>query len=112
AVLAECQRQWRSQLHGWSTGGDCAKVYGVRCDAAGFLVSMNVTDFIFGGPIPDALWNLTALTLLDLSFNKLNGSIPASLSRLSRLQELILTQNLFVGSIPSSILSLTKLGKL
>ncbi|CAI7905288.1 unnamed protein product [Closterium sp. NIES-53] len=64
AVLAECQGQWRSQLRGWSKGGDCAQVEGVHCNAAGFIVSLNVTGRNLTGPIPHSLWNLTTLTQL------------------------------------------------
>ncbi|CAI7807874.1 unnamed protein product [Closterium sp. NIES-54] len=64
AVLAECQGQWQAQLRGWSKGGDCAQVEGVRCNAAGFIVSLNVSGKQLEGPIPDAIGNLTALTQL------------------------------------------------
>ncbi|CAI7769631.1 unnamed protein product, partial [Closterium sp. NIES-54] len=36
-VLAECQRQWKVNLTGWATGGDCAAVYGVECNAVGMV---------------------------------------------------------------------------
>ncbi|CAI5960523.1 unnamed protein product [Closterium sp. NIES-65] len=86
AVLAECQGQWRSQLRGWSKGGDCAQVEGVRCNAAGFIVSLNVTGRNLTGPIPHSLWNLTTLTQLDLTNNWLSGSIPAAIAGIAALR--------------------------
>ncbi|CAI6006906.1 unnamed protein product, partial [Closterium sp. NIES-64] len=120
AVLAECQRQWQAQLRGWSKGGDCAQVEGVRCNAAGFIVSLNVSKKQLEGPIPDAIGNLTALTLLyaapchamRLSSTKLTGSLPPTVPRLTRLEELTLSYNTLSGSIPEAIGDLAALSHL
>ncbi|CAI7831499.1 unnamed protein product, partial [Closterium sp. NIES-53] len=109
AVLAECQGQWQAQLRGWSKGGDCAQVEGVRCNAAGFIVSLNVSGKQLEGPIPDAIGNLTALTQLSLTSTKLTGSLPATVSRLTRLEELTLSFNSLSGSIPEGIADLAVL---
>lgn len=61
------------------------------------------------GPIPLSFGNLTNLTGLYLSNNKLNGTIPASISQLVRLSVLDLSRNELSGSIP---LSLSSLGNL
>ncbi|CAI5505039.1 unnamed protein product, partial [Closterium sp. Naga37s-1] len=112
AVLAECQGQWQAQLRGWSKGGDCAQVEGVRCNAAGFIVSLKVTGKQLEGPIPDAIGNLTALTQLYLSSTKLTGSLPPTMSRLTRLQEITLSFNTLSGSIPEGIADLAALSLL
>ncbi|CAI7772777.1 unnamed protein product [Closterium sp. NIES-53] len=88
AVLAECQGQWQAQLRGWSKGGDCAQVEGVRCNSAGFIVSLNVSAKHLEGTIPDAIGNLTTLTQLRFSSTKLIGSLPPTVPRLTRLVEL------------------------
>ncbi|GJP29931.1 hypothetical protein CLOM_g20506 [Closterium sp. NIES-68] len=54
------------------------------------------------GSIPDALSNLTRLTLLSLSYNGMTGSIPSSLANLRQLNTLSLTTNELTGSIPSA----------
>ncbi|CAI5515240.1 unnamed protein product [Closterium sp. Naga37s-1] len=40
------------------------------------------------GPLPVEIGDLTALTLLDLSYNSLNNTIPSSISNLARLKSL------------------------
>ncbi|GJP64678.1 hypothetical protein CLOP_g21645 [Closterium sp. NIES-67] len=114
AVLAECQRQWKpkAQLARWSKGGDCAQVEGVRCDAAGFIVSINVTYRPLFGPLPEAMGNLTTLTELSLTRTALFGSIPSSLFRLTNLVALDLYGNWLLGPIPTAIGGLAALSHL
>ncbi|CAI5527761.1 unnamed protein product [Closterium sp. Naga37s-1] len=63
------RRQWQAQLRGWSKGGDCAQVEGVRCNAAGFIVFLCALH-AFPRPLP-----LPALPLPAPSFP--TSSLPA-----------------------------------
>ncbi|KAB1220075.1 hypothetical protein CJ030_MR3G005563 [Morella rubra] len=98
------------------------------------LSSFNASNFLLPGPIPDwfgfrmaalqvldlrscsvsgalpsSLGNLTNLTSLYLSNNKLTGQIPDSLGQQLRLSVLDLSKNLLTGSIPTSTTSLGNL---
>ncbi|XP_057724405.1 receptor-like protein 7 [Arachis stenosperma] len=64
----------------------------------------------FHGLIPVSLWNLTQLTHLDLSGNRLlHGEIPSLLSNLKHLTYLALSRNAFSGQIPDLFDNFTKL---
>ncbi|XP_022715701.1 probable LRR receptor-like serine/threonine-protein kinase At1g07650 isoform X2 [Durio zibethinus] len=51
------------------------------------------------GPIPEYIWELSRLQILDLSFNKLEGKISGSNS-LTTTEYMYLTSNLLTGPIP------------
>lgn len=61
------------------------------------------------GEIPQNLYNMTYLQLLDLHSNRLAGSIPATLGNLTRLKYLDLFGNSLTGAIPESLGNLTNL---
>lgn len=60
--------------------------------------------------LPEAIWQLTRLTKLDLSWNNLT-SLPESIGNLKNLQELNLNCNKLI-SLPESIRELTRLKEL
>ncbi|KAL7143542.1 hypothetical protein ABFS83_08G198200 [Erythranthe nasuta] len=100
-----------------------------------FLVSLDFSYNLFGGPlsekswlglltklkylslrnnsftgfIPSSLSNLTNLRVLDFSFNSLQGYIPQELGRLHKLQFLAIEYNRLSGNIPSAIFNMSTL---
>ena len=62
-----------------------------------------------GDPVPPQLVQLSNLTHLDLSQNKLKGSIPREFSKLVNLQHLDLSWNKLKGSIPPQLAQLSNL---
>lgn len=54
-------------------------------------------------PIPDEIWDLSLLAMLDISSNGLTGTLPAAVSNARALGFLILHENKFEGSLPSEI---------
>ncbi|KAL4601930.1 hypothetical protein ACB092_10G017400 [Castanea dentata] len=71
------------------------------------LVSLDLSDNYFQGPIPVDLQNMTSLSHLDLSWNNFNSSIPNWLYSFSRLEFLNLGGNNLQGTISSAIGNLT-----
>ncbi|EOY20414.1 Receptor like protein 33 [Theobroma cacao] len=64
------------------------------------LQTLNLSNNNLTGPIPPSFGNMVALESLDLSSNKLGGRIPSQLTNLTFLEVLNLSQNDLVGPIP------------
>ncbi|KAL9662304.1 hypothetical protein QQ045_027137 [Rhodiola kirilowii] len=64
------------------------------------------------GPIPDALWNLTYLSNLNIGQNYLTGSLSPSIGNLTRMQYLSLGINALSGQLPKELGLLTDLRSL
>ncbi|XP_031499793.1 probable LRR receptor-like serine/threonine-protein kinase At1g56140 [Nymphaea colorata] len=62
--------------------------------------------------IPEALWNLTALSYLNLGQNMLTGTLSPSIGNLTSMQSLRLGPNSFSGSLPSELGNLLNLQEL
>ena len=103
--------------------------YGVLCDNAGRLTSLQLDSNSLSGTIPNdiSLWGdslrslsleknnlfgrlsdsslgkLTVLEKLNLCQNRLFGSLPASVGQLSQLMQLRLTDNAFTGALPTTL---------
>ncbi|XP_028083080.1 receptor-like protein EIX2 [Camellia sinensis] len=71
------------------------------------LLSLNLHQNGFEGPLPGSLWNMTNLRDLDLSKNNFNSIIPFSLYSCSHLESLNLGHNQFQGAISSNVGNLT-----
>ncbi|OMP04473.1 hypothetical protein COLO4_09597 [Corchorus olitorius] len=71
------------------------------------LVSLDLSDNHFQGPIPDGLQNLISLRHLDLSANQFNSSIPDWFYGFSPLEFLNLHNNNLQGKISSAIGNMT-----
>ncbi|XLR29842.1 hypothetical protein S83_057742 [Arachis hypogaea] len=66
-----------------------------------FLRGLNLSHNKISGNIPKTLGNLTSLEWLDLSCNQLKGEIPMSLTNLNFLSVLNLSENQLEGVIPT-----------
>lgn len=62
--------------------------------------------------IPQFIGNLTSLSTLELSVNKLSGSIPPIIGNLTKLTSLIIGSNEFRGCLPEAFCQLSKLESL
>lgn len=73
------------------------------------LTLLQLTGNKLAGPIPPQLGQLTNLTRLYTSNNQLTGPIPPQLGQLTNLTELALSENLLTGLIPPQLGQLTNL---
>ncbi|KAF7149013.1 hypothetical protein RHSIM_Rhsim03G0157500 [Rhododendron simsii] len=73
------------------------------------LVSLDLSECGFYGPVPSGLQNMTSLRVLDWSRNPSNSTIPNWLYSLSHLQSLSLHENLLHGAVSTAIENLTSL---
>ena len=76
------------------------------------LTSLSVSFNKLTGAIPSELGLLTGLTSLSLSYNSLTGSIPSVLGLLTALKDIDVCYNSLSNSIPSSLGALTELTRL
>ena len=83
--------------------------YGVSTNAQGQVDSLNLSENLLRGMLPEELGNLTNLTYLDLRRNQLTGPIPSSLGDLTQLQILALHENQLTGPIPAALGNLKNL---
>ena len=93
----------------WGMGDRLDDWHGVTTDADGRVVRLNLSSNELSGSIPEALGNLSALTILRLANNELSGSIPEGLGRLTALTSLHLDNNELSGSIPEGLRGLSTL---
>ena len=61
------------------------------------------------GELPPALGKLTALRILNLRGNQLNGTVPYQWSALANLEQLILSRNNVTGPLPKFLKSFPRL---
>jgi len=81
-------------------------------DAIFTLISLEILDLSqnqFGGTIPIELGTLTNLKYLNIGNNQFTGSIPSELGQLKSLKALILDHNLLSGTLPTELESCTNL---
>ena len=127
---------WNNKAN-WGSNKPLNTWYGVKTNADGRVVELNldnnnltgslpseIGELIrlenlwmrrndLSGLIPDELENLRGtLVSLDLSDNSLSGEIPAELGRLRKLEELYLNGNRLSGYVPSDLGRLGKYGVL
>ncbi len=88
---------------GWLTEAPIGEWYGVTTNAAGYVVSLNLSDNQLVSSIPSAVENLVHLESLELAGNDLTGTIPTTLGTLTRLSILDLGRNDLEGKIPTAL---------
>ena len=95
--------RWTTRTN-WDTTQALGTWHGVTTDAAGRVVALDLSANQLSGPISpgidDLIDNLTALQVLDLNGNRLNGAIPTTLGSLSNLIHLDLGANQLSDPIP------------
>ena len=95
----------------WMTDAPLGDWHGVRTDASGRVVGLQLRFNELTGPIPAELGNLSSLTGLDLVANELTGPIPAELGNLTNLESMELSSNELAG-IPPELGNLSSLTQL
>ncbi len=94
---------------GWTTEAPLEEWHGVRVDAAGRVVHLDLAGNELNGPLPDELSALSRLERLVLSDNSLTGPVPAWLGALGTLEVLRLDRNRLSGPLPIGLERLTRL---
>ncbi|WOK99977.1 hypothetical protein Cni_G08689 [Canna indica] len=96
-------------LGNWNDSIQHCHWIGISCKQ-GRVISLNLTNKSLQGTISPFLFNLSQLSLVDLSYNFLRGSIPVELGELSNLTYLDLSKNRLQHGIPDTFGKLSKLG--
>ncbi|KAL6890139.1 hypothetical protein ACP4OV_008902 [Aristida adscensionis] len=76
------------------------------------LVNFLAFDNELIGGLPATLSNLSALNLLDLSYNQISNTIPVSIMTLINLRMLDLSMNSMYGPVPAEVAMLSSLERL
>ncbi|XP_057797809.1 receptor-like protein 19 [Salvia miltiorrhiza] len=90
---------------------ECCKWPGVECDAAGYVISLQLDNDSIAGEIADSssLFKLMHLQKLNLAFNYINYTlIPRGIHNLTYLTHLNLSNAGFGGQVPAEISSLRR----
>jgi hypothetical protein len=74
-----------------------------------YMVSLDLSDNVLSGVIPEEVSSLTGLVNLNLSWNHLTGTIPLNIGEIQKLESLDLSMNRLSGAIPSSLSDSTSL---
>ncbi|KAJ3690985.1 hypothetical protein LUZ61_020149 [Rhynchospora tenuis] len=100
------------QLQSWSASTDCCSWDGITCDQlTGLVIAVDLSDLHISGELSPALFNLSSLQYLNLSYNSFIGvELPQTgFDRLANLTHLDLSNSGFAGQVPSGISLLTNL---
>ncbi|XP_057797693.1 receptor-like protein 47 [Salvia miltiorrhiza] len=101
-----------TKLVRWNESDECCKWHGVDCDAAGYVVSLQLDRESISGGITDSssLFRLLHLQKLNLAYNSFNNTpIPKGIHNLTYLTHLNLSDAGFGGQVPAEISSLRRL---
>ncbi|XP_057789419.1 receptor-like protein 7 [Salvia miltiorrhiza] len=101
-----------TKLVRWNETDECCKWHGVECDAAGYVVSLQLDHESISGEIADSssLFRLVHLQKLNLAYNKFNNTrIPKGIHNLTYLTHLNLSNAEFGGQVPLQLSFLRRL---
>jgi hypothetical protein len=93
---------WKASTNWLSRKSEC-DWFGVSCDASGQITSLRLqnNELLTTGGLPKAIFELTSLTSVDLSFNSLEISpIANDIIKLKNLLTLKLRSNTVIGELP------------
>ncbi|KAH6769317.1 hypothetical protein C2S51_014653 [Perilla frutescens var. frutescens] len=96
----------------WNQTDECCSWYGVECDGAGYVISLQLDDEAISGGIRDSssLFRLKYLEKLNLAYNDFNFTqIPRAIQSLSYLTHLNLSNAAFGGQVPLELSLLRRL---
>ncbi len=93
----------------WLTDAPLRHWHGVKVDAQGRVVGLNLNFNALSGAIPPELGSLVNLVGLVLRADRLTGPIPPELGNLANLQSLYLNGNELTGPIPPELGNLANL---
>ncbi|KAI8557094.1 hypothetical protein RHMOL_Rhmol05G0308000 [Rhododendron molle] len=99
-------------LTNWTQTLDCCQWKGVTCDQNGCVTGLDLSSESISSGIDhsSALFSLSSLETLNLTYNSLNSSpIPSSIGDLTNLRHLNLSNSGFSGQIPTGLSLLTRL---
>ncbi|VVB00154.1 unnamed protein product [Arabis nemorensis] len=77
-----------------------------------YLTVLNLAQNVLRGSLPPAIGNLTRMKYMTFEINALSGPLPKEIGLLKDLISLSISSNNFSGSIPAEIGSCTKLQKI
>ncbi|XP_062224553.1 leucine-rich repeat receptor protein kinase HPCA1-like [Phragmites australis] len=110
AALQALMKNWRNEPQSWTGSTDpCTSWDGISC-SSGRVTEMRLPSMNLHGTLSNTIYQLSALTYLDLSNNpNLGGTLSPDIGNLKQLTILILLGCSFTGNIPKEIGNLTKL---
>jgi hypothetical protein len=95
---------WNRSNSWLGNGVDVCQWFGVGCDNAGNVVSLNLRDNRMSGSLPAELSLLGgSLVTMDMGANQLTGAFPSDFGILANLQTLRLDNNGLSGNVPEEI---------
>ncbi|XP_078167950.1 receptor-like protein 6 [Carex rostrata] len=99
-----------TELHSWNASTDCCIWDGITCDEqTGMVTALNLSYMQISGNINPALFNLSSLRYLDLSWNDFHGVPQTGFEQLDNLTHLDLHFSGLVGQFPRGIFNLSSL---
>jgi hypothetical protein len=97
ALFRSCGGAGWTEKGGWMTDADLAEWHGVKVNAEGRVVKLDLRMHKLAGPLPSELQQLSCVQELLLDGNQLTGPFMAELGQLQALTVLSLCNNQLAG---------------
>lgn len=94
--------QWRNNKN-WLSDKPLDTWQGVKTDADGRVVKLDLRRNGLKGNIPNEIGELTELAYLNLSTNSLTGDLPESMGILKKIESILLAESGLSGCAPESL---------